>query len=136
MTAPKGDNGSVPCYAPGVSAVCQFCNRSMRDRHNLRRHIESVHTHPDPVGAAEAAERLGVKLRTFHMWAFRGIQPAADYGAVNGTRAWEWVTILRWAGERGLIESADARAEYEARFLAPATPRRLGGPLPDTAARV
>jgi len=72
-----------------------------------------------------------------HKWQepARNIMPDPDYPAVNGAKAWEWVTILKWAGATGHIRSEMCRKEYEARFGgAPVEPRK-GGRLPGVAAK-
>jgi hypothetical protein len=84
----------------------------------------------DPVGAIEIAARLGVKERTVHMWLFRELMPEPDFPSVNGTRAWDWNTILRWAGTTGHIHSDEARAEYTALTGGePIAPRKGGRPV-------
>lgn len=71
---------------------------------------------PDPVGILEIAERLGVKDRSVHMMRRRGVLPEPDYGNVNGARAWEWRTVLWWAGEAGRLYSDGLVDQYEAMF--------------------
>jgi hypothetical protein len=73
-------------------------------------------TMADPVGIIELSERLGVKLPTGHTWRNRGILPPPDYTSINGSRAWEWHTILKWAGETGHIMSDQAAFQYKATF--------------------
>jgi hypothetical protein len=63
--------------------------------------------HPDPVGGIELAERLHIRPETVHRWWQRSLLPEPDYPSVNGVRAWEWATILRWAGETGRIRPED-----------------------------
>lgn len=70
----------------------------------------------DPVGVLEIAPRLDVEDRSVHQWLHRHRLPDADYPSVNGTRAWEWATILWWAGETGRLRTADLVAEYVERF--------------------
>lgn len=70
----------------------------------------------DPVGVLEIAQRLGVRDRTVHMWLYRQIVPEPDYESVNGCRAWEWSTVLEWAGETGHVYADQAKAEYQTRF--------------------
>lgn len=90
----------------------------------------------DPVGAIEIASRLGVKDTTVHMWEYRGLMPPPEFNAVNGGRAWEWLTILRWAGECGRAHSAASRKEFKARFgKDPAPPHRGGRPAKAVATR-
>lgn len=69
-----------------------------------------------PVGVLEMAGRLGIQDRSIHMIRRRGQLPRPDYDNVNGSRAWEWSTILWWAGETGRLRSPELRAEYTARF--------------------
>lgn len=68
--------------------------------------------HADPVGVLEIAQRLGVRDRTVHMWLYRGIVPDPDYSSVNGSRAWEWATVLEWAGRTGHVYDEVAKSEY------------------------
>lgn len=70
----------------------------------------------DPVGVLEIASRLGVKDRTVHQWQFRQIMPPPDYASINGGKAWEWKTILKWAGVTGHVFSQTAKDEYEREF--------------------
>lgn len=84
----------------------------------------------DPVGAKEIAERLGVNARTVHMWKHRDQLPAPDYDRINGTAAWEWETVLRWAGLTGRLVTAELAAAYEELTGEPPTPPRKGGRLP------
>lgn len=70
----------------------------------------------DPVGVLEIAKRLGVRDRTVHMWLYRQIVPAPDYESVNGCRAWEWETVLKWAGETGHVYAPEAKEEFAERF--------------------
>jgi hypothetical protein len=70
----------------------------------------------DPVGALEMSERLGVKDRSIHMMRRRGQLPEPDYGQVNGSRAWEWGTVLWWAGETGRLRSPKLVTLYREMF--------------------
>ncbi len=70
----------------------------------------------DPVGVLEMAERLGMKDRSIHMVRRRGQLPKPDYETVNGSRAWEWSTILWWAGETDRLRTQTLRDEYTATF--------------------
>ena len=70
----------------------------------------------DPVGVIEIAHRLGVRDRTVHMWSYRQILPPPDYDSVNGCRAWEWATMLEWAGRTGHIYADGAKTEYASKF--------------------
>jgi hypothetical protein len=70
----------------------------------------------DPVGVIEIAERLGVQDRSVHMMRRRGVLPAPHYDQINGSRAWEWRTVLWWAGETGRLRSRKLKAEYRSTF--------------------
>lgn len=70
----------------------------------------------DPVGVLEIASRLGVLDRSVHMMLRRDRLPAPDYDSVNGSRAWEWRTILWWAGETRRLRSEALCIEYRAVF--------------------
>lgn len=79
----------------------------------------------DPVGPIEIAPRLGVDKRTVDKWLEKGLMPDPDYPSVNGLRAWEWRTVLRWAGVDGRIRNQDAEDEFRRLFgRAPVVPRR------------
>lgn len=80
---------------------------------------------PDPVGVIEIAERLGVLDRSVHKMIQRGRLPDPDYDAVNGSRAWEWRTILWWAGETRRLNRETLRDEYRRTFrVEPPVPRK------------
>jgi hypothetical protein len=90
----------------------------------------------DPVGVLEIAERLGVSLRTAHIWLYRAAEyesmvpiPQPEYEQVNGSRAWEWHTILRWAGLTGHIHYGPSVDEYTRLFGEDPVPPRKGGRL-------
>jgi hypothetical protein len=68
--------------------------------------------HPDPVGVLEMATRLDVKDRSIHMMRRRGRLPRPDYGDVNGSAAWDWRTILWWAGETGRLRTKALVSDY------------------------
>lgn len=70
----------------------------------------------DPVGVMEIAARLGVKDRSVHMWKRRDRLPAPDYDAINGGIAWEWATILWWAGETGRLYNSSLVDAYRTLF--------------------
>lgn len=55
-----------------------------------------------PVGAAEIAQRLGVKPQTVHTWRQRGILPAPRW-TVSGQPAWDWEEIEDWARRTGRV---------------------------------
>jgi hypothetical protein len=59
----------------------------------------------------------------------RGLLPKPDFESVNGVRAWQWATILEWAGKTGHLVSPTARAEYEERFGKAPVEVRRGGPV-------
>jgi len=66
----------------------------------------------DPVGVLEMAKRLGIQDRSVHMIRRRGQLPRPDYEQVNGSRAWEWSTILWWAGETDRLRKPSLVQEY------------------------
>lgn len=70
----------------------------------------------DPVGVIEIADRLGVLDRSVHKMIQRGRLPEPDYPTVNGSRAWEWPTILWWAGETRRLSGEELRDEYRRTF--------------------
>lgn len=79
----------------------------------------------DPVGVIEIAERLGVLDRSVHKMIQRGRLPAPDYDTVNGSRAWEWRTVLWWAGETRRLNRETMRDEYRRTFrVEPPVPRK------------
>lgn len=83
-----------------------------------------------PVGVLEIADRLGVQDRSVHMMIRRDRLPAPDYESINGSRAWNWRTILWWAGETGRLRTRKLQAEYRITFgLEP--PIVVNGRLPD-----
>lgn len=82
----------------------------------------------EPVGVLEVAVRLGVKDRTVHQWLNRGLMPPADFGVVNGSRAWNWLTILGWAGVSGRLHGDVLRGEFRSVFGQDAEAERWGGP--------
>lgn len=86
----------------------------------------------DPVGVIEIAQRLDVQDRTVHMWLYRGLLPPAEYDSINGSRAWEWTTILRWAGDTGRIPEVrqDLSDTFTIRFGHAPAPRRRAGVMP------
>ena len=66
----------------------------------------------DPVGVLEMATRLGIQDRSVHMIRRRGQLPRPDYEQVNGSRAWEWSTILWWAGETDRLRTPALVQDY------------------------
>lgn len=79
----------------------------------------------DPVGVIEIADRLGVLDRSVHKMIQRGRLPRPDFDAVNGSRAWEWRTILWWAGETRRLNRESLRDEYRRTFrVEPPVPRK------------
>lgn len=84
-------------------------------------------TTPCPVGATEIAERLDVAHYTVHTWLRRGVMPEPEYPSVNGSRAWEWSSILRWAGRTGRIRTAELGVQYGEMFGEDPAPVRRGG---------
>lgn len=81
----------------------------------------------DPVGKIEIAHRLGVQERTVHTWKYRGLLPDPDYPKVNAAPAWEWATILKWAGEQGRIRNPSLAAEYRETFKQEPAPEATSG---------
>lgn len=69
----------------------------------------------DPVGKLEIAERLDVESRSVHMMYHRGQLPEPDW-KINGYDAWNWATILWWAGETGRLRTDDLVAQYRKMF--------------------
>ena len=79
----------------------------------------------DPVGVIEIADRLGVLDRSVHKMIQRGRLPQPDFDAVNGSRAWEWRTVLWWAGETRRLNREALRDEYRHTFrVEPPVPRK------------
>ena len=62
-----------------------------------------------PVGAAEIAERLGVRQQTVAQWKLRGVLPAPRW-TVSRLPAWNWPEIEHWA--RARIPSIDGRRAF------------------------
>jgi hypothetical protein len=60
-----------------------------------------------PVGAAEIADRLGVKPQTVHTWRQRNLMPEPRW-SVSGQPAWEWSEIQEWAKRTGRLHEGDA----------------------------
>lgn len=90
----------------------------------------------DPVGVIEIAHRLGVLDRSVHKMIQRGRLPAPDYASVNGSRAWNWRTILWWAGETRRLNREELRDEYRRKFqLDPPVPRKRARNMPGTVER-
>jgi len=63
-----------------------------------------------PVGAAEIAERLGVKPQTVHMWRHRELMPEPRW-TVSGQPAWSWQDIEAWARRTGRLRERNLHAE-------------------------
>ena len=62
-----------------------------------------------PVGAAEIAQRLGVKPQTVHTWRQRKLMPPPRW-TVSGQPAWEWATIETWARRTGRLTDGGTHA--------------------------
>lgn len=88
--------------------------------------VKSTPAKAEPVGKMEIAARLGCKVKTVHTWQLRKIMPPPDYPSVNGTPAWEWSTILLWAGQTGHIQDPKARRQYRRVTGETAVKRRAG----------
>jgi hypothetical protein len=85
----------------------------------------------DPVGNAEIAQRLEIEVATVHQWRNRNVLPPADYDSINSSTAWEWRTILHWAGATGRIKpGSKAYASYRSVFGVDPAPQRTGGRYP------
>lgn len=56
----------------------------------------------EPVGVAEIADRLGVKIETARMWNYRRLLPPARW-QVSRQPAWDWAEIQKWARETGRL---------------------------------
>lgn len=89
-----------------------------------------------PMGVLEIAALLDVNVRTAHMWNYRDKLPPAEYLAVNGSKAWERATIIRWAGDTGRIRAGREDLHAEFRGLTGCNPikerhgGRLSAPVP------
>lgn len=55
------------------------------------------------LGLVEIAELLGVDKRTPHAWFYRDLMPEPDHPSVNGGRAWNRETVVRWAALTGRL---------------------------------
>jgi predicted DNA-binding transcriptional regulator AlpA len=62
-----------------------------------------------PVGAAEIAERLGVKPQTVHTWRQREVMPEPRW-QVSGQPAWDWSEVEEWARRTGRLQARDVYA--------------------------
>ena len=90
----------------------------------------------DPVGVIEIAERLGVLDRSVHKMIQRGRLPEPDHDSVNGSRAWNWRTVLWWAGETRRLNDEPLRDEYRRTFrMEPPVPRKRSRNVPGTTVR-
>jgi len=63
-----------------------------------------------PVGAAEIAERLGVRAQTVHTWRQRKLMPEPRW-TVSGLPTWDWNEIEEWARRTGRLKAADVHAD-------------------------
>jgi len=63
-----------------------------------------------PVGAAEVAERLGVKPQTVYTWRQRRLMPEPHW-IVSGQPAWDWAEIEAWARQTGRLRETDLYAQ-------------------------
>lgn len=70
----------------------------------------------DPVGKIEVADRFGVREHTVNQWMVRNRMPEPDWPSINGYRAWNWATLLWWAGETGRLNTDDLVAQYRKMF--------------------
>lgn len=86
------------------------------DYHTFAVPLPTAKYKSEPVGVQEASARIGVKPRSMHMMHRRGRLPRPDYEAVNGSAAWEWRTLLWWAGETNRLRTPDLVEEYRKMF--------------------
>lgn len=92
--------------------------------------VPAVPRAADPVGLQEIIERLGVSPSTPRQWRYRGKFPPPDYEAINGLQAWEWTTVLRWAGATGKLREGTALYdEFVERFGSKPLEPRVGGSM-------
>ena len=84
----------------------------------------------DPVGVIEIADRLGVEARSVHMMGRRGTLPPPDWDSINGYRAWNWPTVLWWAGETGRLRT-DALVKQYRRMFGQTEPDLAAGRKPN-----
>lgn len=83
---------------------------------------------PSPLGFLEIASLLGVKPATVNMWRWKGLLPPADHVSVNGSPAWDLVSVLGWAGETGrVLRSEGAVVLYREVFGCEPPPVVAGG---------
>ena len=54
-------------------------------------------------GVSELPEFLGVKRTTAHVWGYRKQLPPPDFESINGFRAWNRLTVVKWAAETGRL---------------------------------
>ena len=103
---------------------------------DCRKRCTSGECEPDPVGVIEIAQRLGVLDRSVHQMIQRGRLPEPDYESVNGSRAWNWRTILWWAGETRRLNREKLRQEYRRTFrVDPPIARKRARNMPGTVDR-
>lgn len=57
----------------------------------------------EPVGAAEVADKLGVKPGTVATWRQRGVGFPEPRWTVGGDAAWNWPDVEAWARETGRL---------------------------------
>ena len=57
-----------------------------------------------PMGRAEIADYLGVKVGTVSQWIQRGVIPAPD-GRISGNPVWLPATVEQWANETGRVSA-------------------------------
>jgi predicted DNA-binding transcriptional regulator AlpA len=62
-----------------------------------------------PVGAAEIAQRLGVRGQTVHTWRQRKLMPPPRW-TVSGQPAWDWNEIEEWARRTGRLRARDVHS--------------------------
>ena len=79
----------------------------------IARKVPSAESHVTfelfPVGAAEIAERLGVRAQTVHTWRQRKVMPEPQW-RVSGQPAWDWTEIEEWARRTNRPRARDVHA--------------------------
>lgn len=106
------------------------------DTYEFKQPVPAGPVASDPVGVIEIAQRLGVLDRSVHKMIQRGRLPAPDYDSVNGSRAWNWRTILWWAGETRRLNREPLRDEYRRTFrMEPPVARKRSRNVPGVVER-
>jgi len=69
------------------------------------------------VGLKEIAELLEVDNRTPHAWLYRDLLPGPDYLSINGYRAWNRRTILKWAASTGRLPRSGSLHDEAQKYM-------------------